>query len=105
MTRFHKVFVGAAALLALGVAGAQAQTKIKSNQFGSATSLSSQKALPAKTQPSQNIVNSKVLSNQKIVAGGAGNIVAGGAGNLKNGKIVAGGAGNIVAGGAGNVRR
>jgi Ricin-type beta-trefoil lectin domain len=44
------------------------------------------------------LVSSSSVSQNNIVAGGAGNIVAGGAGN-----IVAGGAGNIVAGGAGNI--
>lgn len=44
------------------------------------------------------LLSSRGVSQNNIVAGGAGNIVAGGAGN-----IVAGGAGNIVAGGAGNL--
>jgi len=44
------------------------------------------------------LVSSSGLSQNNIVAGGAGNIVAGGAGN-----IIAGGAGNIIAGGAGNI--
>jgi hypothetical protein len=122
MTKTSKLSVAAlAAVFALGVAGAEAQTKIKSNQYGSITSLSNKNAVRGKAPVNQKIVNSKNLNSQKIVAGGAGNVVAGGAGNIvaggagnivaggagnvKNGKIVAGGAGNIVAGGAGNVRR